>query len=1283
MTQNIMTSWKKLIPSVILSRGLVYYQSGLVQTLKNDSEDHYIAKVAGTKTYYVSLTVGQGRILSGYCSCPYAQDNKYCKHMAAVMYAIDEKYGNEAFGSTPVVEKKTFSKLPDIKRKTTSSNKSAPKKSTEDESVSSVSKAVFEPFVTLEFNDDDKVHYLNFGNSLEVYKPRMSAYKEAQNLLMNNCVSLSSATVDKGRNSEKYLSYEVTINEENKQYPNAVQIIIGHKGIIEILCKEDNKWAYNSWRSYISHISHQSILCDTNEPNSDGIIELCAHKTAAILHLIDYLKKNRDNVDFSNPEAINLIKYFQKERSIVITKNQLEDAPVIDIEPTILRERDNQLLLTLKIQADNGKYYKVRDIDKLCKAIENGSSYLVSSHGYVNFSQVRLSDRAKKIIKIKKVFKENYLYGTKNYYSDKAEFSLLGILDEFFDIMKNTPIILDTKPLLGFKEVDPTFNMRLEIERENTQIVGVQITGNISGRYESFSNVYWFQNDYMLKAPKRKLGSATQLFKLTNTTGKFSFLVGLKYIDQFYQEILPDLRRYGKIEDNAIDYLENILKEAPKAIFYLDYDKGNINCSSSFRYIGEERPIYSCSPNGIIRHSSECVEFQKDIEFLLSSYFLSDYKTGNWYISDDNNIFSFLNEGLNTLFATGEVNVTDKFKRLLIRKMPQINSSIEIDEKDDSILDFELDLQGFSIDELVEILQSYKNKKKFHRLKNGDFVSFDDINLDSLTSLFLSSGIDIKQFVDGKLHLPLYRALYLEQILDEKKGISYEAGQKFRKLLKEFKTIKESDYKVPSSLDNTMRSYQKDGYKWMKVLYEYGFGGILADDMGLGKTVQALSLLQSIKEEINESETNQDTSNHTFTKNISALIVCPASLVYNWKAEVAKFTPDLNAVCVAGNNIEREKVIDNYLQYDILITSYDLLKRDIAAYQNITFDIQIIDEAQFIKNHNTAAAKAVRAISAKRRFALTGTPIENRLIELWSIFEYLMPGFLFNQENFKCLIANPIEKNSDTEASSRLKKLTGPFILRRLKTDVLKDLPEKIEETRIVPLEGEQLKLYTAEVAMAQGMLKDAKNYNQKKIEILAELMKIRQICCDPSLVFSNYMGESAKKEAALDLIKSAIDSGHKILLFSQFTSMLELLEKEIKESKIDYYKITGETGKAKRLELVDSFNKDSTPLFLISLKAGGTGLNLTAADIVIHYDPWWNIAVQNQATDRAHRIGQTKRVTVYKIIAENTIEEKIVKLQETKMNLANEIVSTENISLSTLSQEDLIDLLSISNIAL
>ena len=433
--------------------------------------------------------------------------------------------------------------------------------------------------------------------------------------------------------------------------------------------------------------------------------------------------------------------------------------------------------------------------------------------------------------------------------------------------------------------------------------------------------------------------------------------------------------------------------------------------------------------------------------------------------------------------------------------------------------------------------------------------------------------------------------------------------------------------------------------------------------MGLGKTIKTIAILLAAKQEGKEG---------------TSLIVAPASLVFNWQEEFTRFAPELFVNVVAGTQSDRQRIIENWRKADVLITSYDLLKRDIGFYEDKSFLFEIIDEAQYIKNHTTAAAKAVKVIQSKTRFALTGTPIENRLSELWSIFDYLMPGFLYTYEVFRREMETPIVKNQDEAATMRLQKMTAPFIMRRLKDNVLKDLPEKLEETRYVKFESTQQKLYDAQVLHLKQMITDqsSQEFNKNKLQILSEMMKLRQICCDPSLCFENYKGEAAKVEACIDLVKSAIDGGHRILLFSQFTSMLEILKGNLEREGIKYFVITGSTAKENRLEMVKEFNEGDVPIFLISLKAGGVGLNLVGADVVIHYDPWWNQAVQNQATDRAHRIGQTKKVTVYKLLAKNTIEEKIQKLQEKKTDLADQIIGGETGYLSSMNQEELLELL-------
>ena len=359
------------------------------------------------------------------------------------------------------------------------------------------------------------------------------------------------------------------------------------------------------------------------------------------------------------------------------------------------------------------------------------------------------------------------------------------------------------------------------------------------------------------------------------------------------------------------------------------------------------------------------------------------------------------------------------------------------------------------------------------------------------------------------------------------------------------------------------------------------------------------------------------------------------------------------------------------------MTSYDLMKRDVDAYAAQQFHCVALDEAQYIKNRTTKAAKGAKALPAQVRFALTGTPIENRLSELWSIFDFLMPGILGSHEQFATRFETPINAG-DEAAAQRLRALVGPFILRRLKEDVLADLPEKDENVVFAHMEGEQGKLYAANAQkLALQLSKQLpEEFAQDKLRILAELTKLRQICCDPHLFYDNFEGESAKLETCMELVRNAVDGGHRILLFSQFTSMLDIIAHRLDEAGLGYLTFTGSTSKEERAARVERFQQGEAPAFLISLKAGGTGLNLTAADIVIHYDPWWNVAAQNQATDRAHRIGQTRNVSVFKLIAKDSIEENILQMQEEKRHLAEQVIGGEAIGSSKLTRDDVLALL-------
>lgn len=483
-------------------------------------------------------------------------------------------------------------------------------------------------------------------------------------------------------------------------------------------------------------------------------------------------------------------------------------------------------------------------------------------------------------------------------------------------------------------------------------------------------------------------------------------------------------------------------------------------------------------------------------------------------------------------------------------------------------------------------------------------------------------------------------------------------------MIRDFKNIEESKFDVPPSMRKILRTYQKEGFRWLKTIAHYGFGGILADDMGIGKTLQMIAVLL-------DAQLHNEAG--------CSLVVTPASLILNWQAEIRRFAPQLKCACVHGTLKERQDQWALADQVDVLITSYDYVKRDEAVLKPLQFQYLVLDEAQAIKNQRTKSAQAVKQIQARHRFALTGTPIENSLAELWSIFDFLMPGYLFRYAQFKENYELPIVRYQDDERLTLLKKLVSPFILRRVKQDVLKELPEKTESVLQIEFSEAEKKLYQASLQQIQTQLAQTldqpANVGSSKIMILAMLTRLRQICCDPGLVFEGYGGERSKLAACMELIENAVDSGKKILVFSQFTTILDKLRQECEKRQIATYLLTGSTPKQQRFDLMESFNRDKTPVFLISLKAGGTGLNLTGAEIVIHYDPWWNLSAENQATDRAYRIGQTRNVQVVKLIVEGTVEEKISKLQQQKQQLSQSVIEGSDGSIAAMSREEILEL--------
>ena len=622
--------------------------------------------------------------------------------------------------------------------------------------------------------------------------------------------------------------------------------------------------------------------------------------------------------------------------------------------------------------------------------------------------------------------------------------------------------------------------------------------------------------------------------------------------------------------------------------------------------------------------------------------------------ANEEEIYQLLEEGIPALMAEGEVYLTDAFRNLQAAP-PRITVGVSVHG---SVLDLEVDTGEFPVGELKELLKSLHQKKRYHRLRDGRLLRLDN-SLEGLDELNDTLELSDAKLKNGHAELPLYRAPSLDWALSGQNSLRFNRDDAFRRISRSFHAVKDSEYTPPESLYSILRKYQRDGYRWLRTLDGYGMGGILADDMGLGKTVQVLSYLLAMKEG---------------GQALPSLIVCPASLVLNWQEECKKFTPQLACIAVDGDAAHRAELAKQWENADLIITSYDLLRRDEELYKEQPFYACILDEAQAIKNHTTQKYKAVCGVNSKVRFALTGTPVENRLGELWSIFSFLMPGYLPPYRTFCARFEKPIVQEDDKDVLRRLNQLTGPFILRRMKSEVLKELPPKTENVHRIELDTEQRKLYLAAVVDAREKLRAAKP--EDKMAVFAVLMRLREICCDPRLVADNWEGGSAKLEACMELVTAAVEGGHRILLFSQFTSMLELLAKRLDEAGVSHFTLQGSTPKPVRAELVRRFNSGEADVFLISLRAGGTGLNLTAADIVIHYDPWWNVAAQNQATDRAYRIGQQNPVQVYKLIAQDTIEEKIVELQQAKQDLAETVTGSADGAILSMKPEELLHLL-------
>ena len=1010
---------------------------------------------------------------------------------------------------------------------------------------------------------------------------------------------------------------------------------------------------------------------------------LCKYQTG--LNAIE--KYNYANIRSTEPQnTININELYDKVQEEKKEKNG-NLATNIKLEYTVDIESRYNLSLVFKIGTT--RMYSIGSLCDFYKAYKNSSEInygkqlrLIPKRENFEEKSRELFDFVIKYAELIEYHAEHTSYGLTSNATKKI--SLSGVeLDSFFENHIGETITLQPKHY--------TFP-NYEITNEKLEIFCTLTKEKI--KPEDFAVSYYYEpsmkesEEYVLKInpeeymylitdKKVYLFSNHKIYPIDNTKNLRDMLdmfdlnnkiiIPEDRLEEFKKKVFPHIRNL-KIENLPEEQSTQTLvvdKLASKILLDVD-DNGDVLLELRFCYQNYEYNILEKNYEKYIQENNIVRDVPAEKEVLKRIFmdgFEPDATKKKFVMKNDEDMYEFLRQRIEGYMNDFEVLATDKFKNKQIKQPKISNIGIRINN---GLLELDISKMNIDISEIKDVLKDYNIKKRYHKLKNGDLLDLTkNESLDILDEMSTTLDIDYSKIKDGVVDLPMSRSFYLENLANSNKDINISKNEQFAELIDDIENSEITDeIKIDKDIEEKLRDYQKVGYKWLRTLERYHFGGILADDMGLGKTLQIISVLKT------EIENN---------KKSTSIVVCPSTLVLNWKAEIEKWCPMIKVLIIRGTADERKNQIEDCKKYNLVITSYDLLKRDVENYKGKKFKYIIADEAQYIKNSSTQNATSLKSLNGDTKFALTGTPIENSIAELWSIFDFIMPGYLYNYNKFKKKFEEPILKLEDTEALVRLKKLISPFVLRRVKKDVLTELPEKNITIMKSEMSKEQEKIYLSYWAQTKKEVAEelsGNGFEKSKFKILMLLTRLRQICCHPSLFIENYNGGSGKLDQCMDLVNDAIEAGHKILIFSSYTSMFEIIEKGFEKSGIKYFKLMGSTPVGKRIEMVDEFNKNAdVKVFLISLKAGGTGLNLTSADVVIHYDPWWNVSSENQATDRAYRIGQKNSVQVYKLIASNSIEEKINKMQERKEKLSKDVLSTEETFINKMSKEEILNL--------
>lgn len=873
--------------------------------------------------------------------------------------------------------------------------------------------------------------------------------------------------------------------------------------------------------------------------------------------------------------------------------------------------------VNLSIRVGDEKKYVVQNVRDFVAAVRENS--LVSYGKKFSFvhSLEAFDDFSREIVTFLAAFSFSE-------YNSKKEVDLAPIKAErLLELFKNRFIYVenfsdDCKYLVSDKMLSP----KLYLDKDHV----LNLKG-VKGLIEGYSKDFVICGKEIFELENKDPAYRKLINTITEQKG-----ISFAYIkDVFEKSIYPRFAEEIEIDES----IKNGIKtEEYQISSYFDYKDGILLLDSKYKKGNKEISLEKLNkyPYKINRYLS----------------YVANLGFKNNCIEEPNLVYNFLRTDLSELKKLSDIYLSENLTEVKTTKMKPVSAHMSYKT---GMLDICFEESGFTDEELYRIITNLKKKMRFIKLNKDTIIEVDEKDANKLLNTIDTFKLDAKKLSESQ-SVPLYQSLKMADDIDI---VDYTLDESLKNLIQEIVNFKELNVAVPESLKEIMRGYQVDAYKWMKTLIKHNFCGVLADDMGLGKTLEVISVIMSDK------------------TNSPSLIVCPKSLCYNWKNEFSLWAKDIQVINVIGGVNERKQIIEGIKNKEktIYVSSYDSLRNDIDLYKSKKFNFLVLDEAQSIKNHNTLKAKSVKKIKSSHRFVLTGTPIENSVVDLWSIFDFLMPEYLGDYSSFRSKYEEAVVSGNAEEVVDQLIRKISPFVLRRTKKEVLKDLPDKIETIQIASMESEQRLVYEAKLRETREILV---NPNSSKIEILSCLTRLRQICVHPELFVENYKGSSAKFDLLMDLLEEYIANDHKVIIFSQFTSAFDLLTPKFNEKKYKYFILTGKTSAEDRIEMAKQFNmpEDAHKIFLVSLKAGGTGLNLVGADIVIHLDPWWNYAVENQATDRAHRIGQKNVVQVVKIICENSIEQKVIELQNIKKEVAERIIVSDEDNYNNINVTDI-----------